>query len=362
MALTMWGQLIVQAATPGEDPVQIGTLWVDTTSTPVVKVCTAISPYTFATASGGVSDGDKGDITVSGSGGTFTIDNNVVTPAKMDDGAAVSVLGRSANSAGDRADIAASANDQILRRRSDVVGFGTLIAADIPAGSAVPTEETTTSTGTVNNFDLNARFTYLRCNNASALVFTGFTTVGAAPVAGDTVIVDNVGSSTMQVLHQNAGSTAANRIITPSVAGQIIGAGGRIIGVYDATTSRWRITCIDPGSPIVWTPTDTSGAALAFTSVSAAYQQRGNNVFVRWILKSPSTADATAAKIGSLPFTILGEVGFGLGFTACPTPMYIWGASGTTDMSPIKQAGGANLTNVDLSLSWINGSGNYNIA
>jgi len=49
---------------------------------------------------GGITDGDKGDISVTASGATWTIDNNAVTFAKMQQISTAKVLGRTASATG----------------------------------------------------------------------------------------------------------------------------------------------------------------------------------------------------------------------------------------------------------------------
>ena len=63
---------------------------------------------------------------------TDAVENGAVTDAKLRDSAAVSVIGRAANSTGDPADIAASANDRVLARTGDALSFAQLTVGMAP--------------------------------------------------------------------------------------------------------------------------------------------------------------------------------------------------------------------------------------
>jgi len=82
---------------------------------------------------GGISDGDKGDVTVSAAGSSWLINNNAISNAKLRQSAALSIMGRSANSTGNIADISASSDGQLLRRSGTTLGFGSLDMANTSA-------------------------------------------------------------------------------------------------------------------------------------------------------------------------------------------------------------------------------------
>lgn len=63
--------------------------------------------------------------------GTTEIAADAVTNDKIRDSAAVSIIGRSANSSGGPADIAAGSNGQYLSRQSNAIAFGSLLSGDL---------------------------------------------------------------------------------------------------------------------------------------------------------------------------------------------------------------------------------------
>lgn len=114
--------------------------------------------WASAGGGGGLSDADYGDITVSGGATVFTIDNDVVSDAKLRNSAATSVIGRSAGTVGDPADIAASSDGDVLRRSGGTLGFGAIpessvtnlttdLAAKAPTARAINTTAPLTGGG-----------------------------------------------------------------------------------------------------------------------------------------------------------------------------------------------------------------------
>lgn len=100
----------------------------------------------FITAGGGISDGDKGDITVSSSGATWTIDNDAVTYAKIQNVTTNRLLGRVSSGSGDTEEVTIGSGLSVS---------GTTLSA-LGAPTAVVTksaDETVTNTTTLQDDD-----------------------------------------------------------------------------------------------------------------------------------------------------------------------------------------------------------------
>lgn len=174
----------------------------------------------------GVTDGDKGDIVVTGSGATWTIDDNVVDFAKFQDSVAgLSVIGRATNTGGNFAEIVASVDGNVLTLNGTSLGFGTVTTAGIT----------------------NSAITYAKLQNAAGGTRIIGRSAGSAGVHAEIVATTNG-----QVLKRSGGillfgnvETVAFTVATlpsASVAGQMIyvsdESGGATIAFADGT--NWR--------------------------------------------------------------------------------------------------------------------------
>lgn len=153
-----------------------------------------------------------------------TIANNAVTDAKLRDSVALSVIGRSANSTGDPADIAAASDGGVLRRSGATLGFGDIPESSVTnlvtdlAGKVPVTRTLTAGTGLTGGGDLSADRTF----NVGA--GTGIT-VNADDVAITTNGVTNAlfrQSAALTVVGRAANSTGNVADIAASADDQIL--------------------------------------------------------------------------------------------------------------------------------------------
>jgi hypothetical protein len=155
--------------------------------------------------------------------------------------------------------------------------------------------QTTTSTGTVNNFALTAGCTYLRCNNATALTITGI----AAGYDGQELTIVSVGAGQVNLKHQNTGSTAANRLnnIATVIDTSLYQTLGYCKYRYDATLGYWKLVQHEQGAAIAYTPTWTASVTnpvIGNGTITGSYYVRG-----KYLLNSVNITMGSTTTYGS---------------------------------------------------------------
>lgn len=172
MALSGYGQIFIQATTPQEDPIKVGSLWVDTSGVATLKICTSVSPYTFAEITGGGGAPTDAQYLVAAANASLTaervttdtatiawdhavagqakanVPDDAITYAKLQNVSATDkVLGRSSVGAGDPEEITCTAAGRALLDDVDAaaqrttLGLGalavktTIATADIDANA-----------------------------------------------------------------------------------------------------------------------------------------------------------------------------------------------------------------------------------
>jgi hypothetical protein len=143
-------------------------------------------------------------------------------------------------------------------------------------------EKTLTTTGNIDDLDPTIgiqRATLIRMNNASLATIRGL----AGGWAGHRYIIQSVGAGQVDIAHQNAGSIASNRIVTPGGISLSLAAGTGVVQlIHDVTINRWRVLDFDQGGVILYTPTWTStgtAPALGNGTISGFYYRVKNIVF-----------------------------------------------------------------------------------
>jgi hypothetical protein len=274
---------------------------------------------------------------------TAQITDANVTDAKISNRTALSVFGRSANSSGVGADIAAANDGEILRRSGTTLGFGTVATAGLAddsvtnaklanmaerrikgradsAGTGDPTDLTgaqvgaiirfnteigdTTTTGSVATYTVNTNTNEVTFNGVTNVI-NGFT---AAAEPGQLLVVQHIGAGTTTLVNQSTSASAAAdrmRISTfgADVSALVLGATGRQIAVFLYFGSRWVYLAGD-GPPI-----DAIQDAMMRNSAALSVYGRSAN-------SSGDPADITASAASD---AVLRESGSTVGFGTIAT-------------------------------------------
>jgi hypothetical protein len=262
-----------------------------------------------------VTDGNKGDITISGTGTVYTINNGVVSNAKFRDSAGISVVARSADSVGSVADLTATTINTFVKC-IETLGVKSLVFANVNLTSDVsgilPVANGGTNISTYTQGDLlyasaagvisklakSATATrYL--SNTGASNDPAWTQVNLANgVSGDLPLANLAQGSALSVLGVAGNATADNASIAASASGNVLRRSGTTLGFgavdltagANAATAAWT----------TWSPTPTGFSAVPTLS-TYKYLLIGKICWIKFYQGADGTSNATTFLI-PLPF------------------------------------------------------------
>jgi hypothetical protein len=245
----------------------------------------------WSTATASVADGDKGDITVSSSGSVWTIDNDVVTYAKMQNVSATDrLLGRDTAGAGDVEELTVGGGIEFT-------GSGGL--------------QTSAFTGNVTKSAGGTSTTIANGVVAPAMLTTGgpsWTSGGDVTVTGDITVTGNdIKSSSATAITMSGadvsmqGNTSFKNYTEGVVAIGTVGA----THTFDLTNGTVQTATLTSGTAATFTmPTATAGKSFVFLVKQPASGSTTTATFtgVKWSGGTAPTITATLGRLDVISF------------------------------------------------------------
>ena len=185
---------------------------------------------------------------------------------------------------------------------------------------------------------------------------TGDSNTGIFFPAADTIAFAEGGAEAMRV------DSSGRLLIGISTSGN---ANGGILQLTSGITfpatavAATDVNTLDDYEEGTWTPVDSSGAGLSFSSAGGFYTKIGRTLTCFFYVTFPSTANVSVAAIGGLPFTTGNNVAGGVftGAVAYNTygSLQLVGPSSVTYFN-LSTPTGSDITNANMSLKVLRGS------
>ncbi|MEI7452831.1 MAG: hypothetical protein WCK04_01215 [Actinomycetes bacterium] len=300
------------------------------------------------TASGALTDGDKGEITVSASGATWTIDNDVVTLAKLAHMATARVIGRTTGGTGSPELLTISGTGSVAMTNTPTLVTPVLGAATATSINGTFIGSSANLTRFVSMAD-SVSYINLEGNTSGGYIDTSATVGGPSYSGGYISTAGGLTSLGGNINTSGSGSNAGGSITTSGGGGSIDTTGTGSIGLGTTANRTYLVstagnnekTATFPnvnGTVAVATPSGTTNLALFTTSTSGAPAYRGiASADIATALTTPGPIGGTTASTGAFTTSSLKGATSGVVTLAAP-------ATATTATVTIAPAASVTMT------------------